>query len=342
MKTQMPTPNESLTPSILAALKEMADETGQLDFETYVQTVLYTPEIGYYARKRPRIGRLPEADFYTAQSLGPIFGRLVVESCESLTGKEPLGKYTFIEIGAEPGKSVLQGVAHSYQDVQTIRVGSEIVIPENAIVFANEWLDAQPFRRFRFDRERDWIERGVEVADDGSIREVDLPESCLDALPHLKELPSQTPHNYLLDLPTGADKALQDLCSQTWSGLFLTLDYGLNLVQFLEERPEGVARTYRRHRLSGDLIAHPCNQDITCHVCWDTLWNILHENGFREIFVERQEAFFLRHASSVAEAIATAKPGTFDTDRQTLLEILHPGNMGTKFQAFGGVRDKTA
>ena len=340
MKTQMPTPNESLNPSMLAALKEMVDETGRLDFETYVQTVLYAPEIGYYARESPRVGRLPEADFYTAQSLGPIFGRLVVKSCENLTGKETLGKYTFVEIGAEPGRSVLQGVAHSFGDVQTIRVGHEIVIPENAIVFANEWLDAQPFRRFRFDQEKGWIERGVGITDDGSIREVDLPESCLDALPYPEKLPSQTQHDYLLDLPTGADKALQDLCSQPWSGLFLTLDYGLTLVQFLEERPEGVARAYRRHRLSKDLLAHPGNQDITCHVCWDNLRNILHENGFRDIFLERQEAFFLRRASPVAEAIATAKPGTFDTDRQTLLEILHPGNMGSKFQALCGVRKK--
>ncbi len=341
MNKQMPTPNESLAPSMLAALKETVDETGRLDFETYVQTVLYTPEIGYYARKRPRVGRLPEADFFTAQSLGPIFGRLIVKSCESLIGKETLGKYTFVEIGAEPGRSVLQGVAHSFGDVQTIRVGNEIVIPENAIVFANEWLDAQPFRRFRFDLEKGWIERGVKIAEDGSIREVDLPKSCLDALPYPEKLPSQTQHDYLLDLPTGADKALQDLCSKPWHGLFLTLDYGLTLGQFLEERPEGVARTYRRHRLSGDLLAHPGNQDITCHVCWDNLRNILHENGFRDIFLERQEAFFLRRASPVAEAIATAKPGTFDTDRQTLLEILHPGNMGAKFQALGGVRKKT-
>ena len=82
MKTQMPTPNESLNPSMLAALKEMVDETGRLDFETYVQTVLYASEIGYYARESPRVGRLPETDFYTAQISSSSGLRLKVCSCK--------------------------------------------------------------------------------------------------------------------------------------------------------------------------------------------------------------------------------------------------------------------
>ena len=340
MNTQMPTSNDIQESIMVASLRESADDNDRLDFEKFVNTVLYSPEYGYYSRERARVGRRDETDFYTAQSLGSIFGQLIVESCDNLLGKENLGKYTFVEIGAEPESSVLQGVDHSFVDTRTICVGDEIVIPAEAIVFANEWLDAQPFRRFRFDKKKGWVERGVEIVDGISVREIDLPETSPDAANYLEKFPVEVEEGYLLDLPTGADKALRNLCMQRWTGLFLTLDYGLNLRQFLDERPQGVARAYRRHRLSGNLLAHLGNQDITCHICWDALRNILEESGFSEIFQERQEAFFFRNAKNVIQKIITTKPNTFDKNRQTLMEILHPSNMGAKFHAFGGVREK--
>ena len=231
---------------------------------------------------------------------------------------------------------MLQGVEHNFGATKTIRLFDPLDIPPQAIVFANEWLDAQPFRRFRFDKDQGWLERGVEVTECG-LREIDMHQSD-DAPAFLKEISLDTPHDYLLDLPTGARESLVDLCSKEWNGLFLTFDYGLSMEDFTRRRPEGVARAYKRHRLSNDLLASPGEQDITCHVCWDMLEAVLRDQGFAKVQVERQESFLLGHASSACEAIVTGKGGEFDPDKQTLMELLHPGNMGAKFQVLRGIR----
>ena len=330
--------NEKPPPDLIAALRDATDEKGQMDYPTFVTKTLYAPEFGYYSTAKTRVGRSPEADFYTAQSLGPIFGKLVVAACESLLRDADPNSYTFVEIAAEPDRSVLQGVEHNFGATKTIRLFDSLDIPPKAIVFANEWLDAQPFRRFRFDKSQGWLERGVEVTESG-LREIDMHQSG-DIPPFLKEISPDTPHDYLLDLPTGAKESLVNLCSKEWNGLFLTFDYGLSLEDFTRRRPEGVARGYRGHRLSSDILAFPGEQDITCHVCWDMLEAVLMDHGFVEVQVERQESFLLGHASSACKAIVTGKAGEFDPDRQTLMELLHPGNMGAKFQALRGIRSE--
>ena len=334
----MPMSNEKPPPDLIAALRDATDEKGQMDYPTFVTKTLYAPEFGYYSTAKTRVGRSPEADFYTAQSLGPIFGKLVVAACESLLGDADPNSYTFVEIAAEPDRSVLQGVEHNFGATKTIRLFDSLDIPPKAIVFANEWLDAQPFRRFRFDKAQGWLELGVEVTESG-LREIDMHQSG-DIPPFLKEISPGTSCDYLLDLPTGAKESLVNLCSKKWNGLFLTFDYGLSLEDFTRRRPEGVARGYRGHRLSSDVLAFPGEQDITCHVCWDMLEAVLMDHGFVEVQVERQESFLLGHASSVCKAIVTGKAGEFDPDRQTLMELLHPGNMGAKFQALRGIRSE--
>ena len=337
----MPTPNQESKLDLTALMENAGAKDGILDFPSFIRFALYEPERGYYSKQRKRVGRQSQTDFYTAQSLGPVFGKLVVQSCATLLGKSNLSEYVFVEIGAEPEECLLEGAIHPFSSSSTIRLGDKIQIPEKSVVFANEWLDSQPFRRFRFDKDKGWIERGLKLGKDSQLKEVDLPETGIPLPQCLQESDSQSCHNYILDLPGGANQALEALCNQPWSGLFLTFDYGLSLRQFIEERPKGIARAYHKHRITDKLTANVGEQDLTCHVCWDMLSEILEKSGFENLFLERQESFFLKHANSVVEQIVKAKPGTFDADRQTLLELLHPGNMGSKFQAFGGVRNQS-
>ena len=106
------------------------------------------------------------------------------------------------------------------------------------------------------------------------------------------------------------------------------------------ERPGGTARAYFRHEVSRDLLARPGGQDLTCHVCWDRLERVLRGGGFDPVRVERQEAFFLRHAAPAIEALLAAKPaGEFSPARQTLQELLHPAHLGHKFQILSARRE---
>lgn len=83
---------------------------GTLPFARFMELALYHPATGYYRRDRPRVGRRRDADFYTATSLGPVFGELVAAACARLLeGRDPRA-HTFVEIGAEPGGEI--GRAH--------------------------------------------------------------------------------------------------------------------------------------------------------------------------------------------------------------------------------------
>ena len=97
-------------------------------------------------------------------------------------------------------------------------------IPENSIVFSNEWLDAQPFKRYRFDPiTKNWNEIGVTVKE-GKWTEVTLPlylQNEDDTLTFPKDLNIK----YTIDWPTGAEASLNNLVKETWQGLFITFDF---------------------------------------------------------------------------------------------------------------------
>lgn len=322
------------SPVMLEKLKSLAGTNGLLTYAEFVQTALYDPDLGYYSRLQQRVGKTPNADFYTSTSMGPLFGRLVAESAKTLLqGQEP-GAFTFIEIGAEPESSVLNGVIHPFKEAQTLRLGDPIRVNGKVIVFANEWLDAQPFNRLVFEDGK-WREIGVCMAD-GKLREVRLESVSGDILPFLDELPDKQPDGYHVDIPSGASQKLKELVAQDWEGLFLTLDYGKSKPELLEGTPQGTARAYRNHQQLNELLANPGEQDLTCHLCWDWLEAILNENRFEGVGTLRQESLFMRYAEAPIKEVLKNQADPKEKGR--LMELLHPAHLGLKFQALSGFR----
>ena len=309
-----------------------------LSFRDFTAEALYAPGMGYYARAdKVRVGRRPESDFYTASSLqGGVLGKLLRCAAADLLGLAAPGDFTLIEIGAEPGRGVFGAEAGPFARVETRRLGESLTPPPRAVVFANEWLDAQPFHRFVF-RRGAWRELGAQV-NDANLTEVELPEFSFAAQSFAATLPQESPEEYHLDISLDAEVMLGQLAASAWQGGIILADYGYDWMNLIQERPAGTARAYHRHEVSGDLLARPGEQDLTCHVCWDRLENVLRNNGFGDVRVERQEAFFVGHAATAIEAILSASPGQFSPARQTLLELLHPAHLGQKFQILSARR----
>lgn len=315
-------------PAILEALRQRADGTEVLSFRDFMEVALYHPQHGYYRRSATRVARSPEADFYTAESLGPVFARLICQAAQTLLNGDA-SRHTFVELGAEPGDNALarQAPKH-FAGYRAIRPGEPARLHGPCIVFANELLDAQPFHRLVF-HQNTWHECGV------SLRQPTLSECLLPVhSPALAQaalpLPAQAPEGYRLDLSTDAITLVRQLNAQPWHGLIILADYGRNWHELLSACPAGTARAYHRHQASTDLLAHPGQQDLTCHICWDHIQEAL--DACTHHTLERQEAFFIKHAAPAIEAIITARPQHFDPDRQTLSELLHPHHMGTRFQ----------
>lgn len=317
-------------PAMLAALRARAGGSPALSFADFMEVALYGPGVGYYRRAGPRIGYGGGTDFLTATASAPLFGRLVVAACAEILGGAALAGYEFVEIGAEPGPGVLPPGTHPFRSARTVGIGDDLSLEGPSIVFSNELLDAQPFRRFRR-RAGAWRELGVSIGNDG-LSEVELPGAALP------QLPGDAPEGYVVDAPLGAAALAGRIADQPWRGLFLGFDYGKSWAELCRETPEGTARSYRRHVQGNDLLGRAGDQDLTCHVCWDWVADALRARGFAEPRVESQEAFFTLHCGAAIGALAAAEAGRLSREKLSLLQLLHPAHMGQRFQALWAVR----
>lgn len=333
-----------LDPAFAAALRQeaaRAGQTGALRYDDFVRLALYHPELGYYRRSRARVGRSRAADFYTATSLGPVFGELVCAAAAKLlraAGRDP-AQHAFIEIGAEPGGGILAGVSYlPFAGYGTVRVGESPALNGDCVVFSNELFDAQPFRRFV--RAADgWRETGVGLAPGAdTLTEVDLGPVAAEARTFLPPA-GETPEGYRFDAPRAAAELAAELAGAPWRGLFIAFDYGRRFAELAEEYPQGTARAYHRHTVQADLLDRPGEQDITVHVCWDWLETALAAAGCAPSHLDSQEGFLVRNAGDwLAGELARGGSAATDPRRRALQHLLHPAQMGRKFQVLHALK----
>jgi len=309
-----------------------------MSFRDFTQAVLYAPGLGYYARAGvERVGRRRGSDFYTASSLGQgVFGQLLRAAAINLLFPEKPDTYDLLELAAEPDTGVFGSTAAPFSRLDMRRLGDGLVPSARAVVFANEWLDAQPFHRFVF-RRGTWRELGVRITGE-VLEEIELPEFSEPARTLRESLPEEASEDYHLDISLNAEILLRELAAAPWQGGLILADYGYDWDELIRQRPAGTARAYCKHEVTGDLLVRPGEQDLTCHVCWNRLEAILSRAGFKNIRVERQEAFFMRHAPEEIERIISEQPDQFSSARQTLMELLHPAHLGQKFQILSAWR----
>lgn len=371
-----------------------------LSYYEYIERVLYTPGIGYYANaSRKRVGYTEGTDFYTSMNVGNgIFGKLVLRSIERLLPSAvQRGQTNLIEVGAEPGYSIIDlEEAKLFQSQRVLRLGESLVINGEGlnVIFANELLDAQPFQRFRY-ANGNWEELGVEVSEDGKLREVVLgkdrnldkdrkgvrqrsgdanedvskgvrqvsedagegapkgvrqvsmelaegdrllKKEQLEAKIRSKLFNAKVEEGYIIDYPTGAELMLQGLVEGGWKGMIVLFDYGFSWERLCHDCPQGTGRGYKEHQIINDLLMYPGQMDITCHICWDFCREILVHAGFNPTQLESQEKFLVQYSSDLIQEMLEESAGMFSKQKQGLMELLHPGHMGQKFQVLWGLR----
>ncbi|MGH7944429.1 MAG: SAM-dependent methyltransferase, partial [Opitutaceae bacterium] len=210
-----------------------ADLNGRMSFAKFMDLALYHPEVGYYRKRRQRIGYAPGTDFFTATTSGPLFGELVAAACTRLlqtAGRDPR-EHAFIEIGAEPGSGgIMAGVGHGFRALKTLEVAQLPSLEGDCVVFSNELFDAQPCVRSVFRGGR-WVEIGVEV------RGETLAEVVLGSAPPC--VPAVGTEGYHFDQPHAAAALAERLAAQHWRGLFVAFDYGKTFRELTEDTPAG-------------------------------------------------------------------------------------------------------
>jgi SAM-dependent MidA family methyltransferase len=317
-------------------------QAAPISYRDFIEAALYTKDYGYYTQPAERVGRSPRHDFYTAESLGRVFAQLVTTAAEDLLPEGQAAESTFVEIAAEPGTSLLSHLeSPPFAREQIIRQGEAIETEGPVVIFANEWLDALPFHRLIF-RDGAWRERGVSLNAQGELAECLLDTLSPEVLAVAERLPAQIEDGYELDLPLAAERALAALLQQDWHGLILFFDYGRTWTSLLQDHPSGTARTYKQHAQSNDLLETPGARDITCDICWTPLMEQMERAALKSVTLESQEAFLVKRAQRALESIICNNAGNFSPERQTLMQLIHPANMGQRFQVLWGLRTKTS
>ena len=260
---------------------------GPIPFSRFMELALYHPTFGYYRRPKDPFGR--SGDFYTAEQLQPVFGRLIALYLKRFTGEGA----TVVEVGAGRMDMAEALSGFSYVPVD-IAHGS---IPEQftGAVFSNELFDALPvdllIRRDGFTHERRVSVHGDRFVWDDSVRS----EQEADERVTVRET-----QQHRLAMLTRIAERLR-------SGTIVTIDYGYTrreLVRF----PEGTLMSYHRHTAIDDVLVRPGEQDITAHVDWTALEEHGTSLGLRTVRFESLASALLHAGEPDQFASALAAP----------------------------------
>jgi len=306
----------------------MEQPRAALTFQQAVQKALYEPKVGYYQQNKQRVGKAEGTDFYTASCLSEAWVPCILQGAATFLGEEQAQQLDFIELGAEPEQKPWQ--TDLFASTQQRKLGDPLIFEKPCCLFANELLDAQPFRQYRFIHDQ-WVEWGVQCIN-GQYQEAPLNHLCADSLVYHQRLPQSSTPGYTIDMPTGAEHLLAQIAAQPAVKGLLFIDYGKTWAQISEEHPQGTARAYYQHMQTNRLWENFGHQDITHHVIWDFLKNVLIDAGFQQVQVLKQSTFLIQYAQSAIQHLLQSHPDPMSKPRRALQALIQPVHFGDKFQ----------
>jgi SAM-dependent MidA family methyltransferase len=273
-------------------IREQISQHGPMQFHQFMRIALYHAEFGYYRRTRDPFGA--EGDFYTAEQLQPVFGKLMKRVIGELyhSVRHP-GDLTVVELGAGRGEMADALSEFRYVPVDIDR-GS---MPNRfeGVIFANEFFDSLPVAVFRWTgtefRERlvgvtadrlDWIEGGA-----ASGR----------ALEYLQRFASGVREGQLVEVNLEAFDWMARIGAALEQGYVLVVDYGYTSAE-LVRHPSGTLMSYHRHTADENVFAAPGERDITAHVPFTVLEHAAGANGMERVRFETLAATLLRAGES--------------------------------------------
>jgi len=345
--------------------KEIQDAGGWIDFEQYMQLALYAPGLGYYSGGAQKFGE--QGDFITSPEVSPLFAQTLAQPVAKLLNK--IAKAKIIEFGAGSGKlaadlllalAELEQLPEEYfiielsaelqqRQQQTIqqkapelleRVRWLSKLPEssvNAIVIANEVLDAMPVKRFMLKGE-EVRELGVEIDEDRlQLNYKDAGDEFTEQVKTLEIDIGNSEHEYSSEINCNINPWVKSLSRCINKGAIYLIDYGYPRSEYYsEERCMGTFLGYYRHRSIDEPLWYPGLQDLTAFVDFTDIALAAVENGFDVDGFTSQGNFLIN--AGLADIVENIKTET-EIQRlqvvQQMKTLSLPGEMGERFKVIG-------
>jgi len=334
-----------LTDRIHAAIAASPD--GWIDFEQYMDMVLYEPGLGYYAAGAVKLGQA--GDFVTAPELTPLFGRFLARQLAPLLaslehpkvlelgpGSGALAAAILAELGEldqavdgywllEPSPDLKQRQTQRlepWHDLTTWldRLPAE---PFEGVIIANEVVDALPVTRFQV------IDDQVKALGVGwsdglcwqhADVEIDYPLPCLAP-------------GYVGEWCRRLGPWVAAVTEQLQRGAMICIDYGLPAASYYHpEHPDGRLVCHYRHRRHEDPFWWPGLCDISAWVDFSALAVAGKQAGL-------EIAGFTTQAQWLAEGgLSQLLGAATHADLAAIKTLLLPGEMGEAFKVMALTR----
>jgi SAM-dependent MidA family methyltransferase len=273
---------------LLPLIQEEIARNGPMRFSRFMELCLYHPEHGYY--RRDPFGQ--HGDFYTAEQIQPVFGRLIAAYVRRIAPDARV----VVEIGAGRREMAESFAGYDYVPVD-VAYGA---VPHgfSGVVFSNEFFDAIPVD-IVVRRDNAWFERrvGRNLEWDETTRWHGVIEEDV----HLRELQNQRV------------EWLRQIAGSLQRGVVITIDYGYTrreLIRF----PEGTLMSYRRHLASAEVLRDPGERDLTAHVDFTALQEEGERVGLRTLRFESLASALLY--AGEADNFASVLAGLAGIDEQ--------------------------
>lgn len=289
---------------------------GPISFRRFMELALYYPEYGYYCRPaRDPFGR--EGDFFTAEQVQPVFGRLIAARIRTLYREmgEP-SDFSVVELGA--GRGEMKEALSEFRYIPIDVAAGELPESFRGVVFSNEFFDALPVHRVV------WIdgeprESLVEWRNDGFEWAVGEPVTGAIREYALRYFPDGV-ERISAEVNLDALEWMERISRSLISGYVFTIDYGYT-VKEVRRFPDGTLMSYRRHTSSGEVLAQPGERDLTAHVCFTALEEQGTRLGFRTARFETLARTLLEagEADQFAAALAGGEEVSLRLQLKTLL-----------------------
>ena len=343
--------------------QSIADAGGWIDFEYYMQLALYTPGLGYYSGGGQKFGE--QGDFITSPEVSPLFaqtlanpvarvlerisdakiiefgagsGKLAADILLSLKEQNALPEeYLIVELSAElqqRQKETVQQVAPDLYD----RVSWLTCLPEkpiNAVVIANEVLDAMPVKRFLRKDNKDQL-LGVEIFEqDLRLSYKDADKKITDHIDLMNIENSAQPYSSEINL--NIEPWIKSLSQCINKGAVYLIDYGYPRSEYYsEERHMGTFLGYYRHRSIDEPLWYPGLQDLTAFVDFTSIAEAAVENNFDVDGFTSQGNFLINAglATIVEKTEAESEIKRLQLVQQ-MKTLSLPGEMGERFKVIG-------
>jgi len=364
---ELPEPDgqaKSHSERLISLIKAECDHNGgAISFGRYMALALYEPESGYYAAGLQKFGEA--GDFITAPEISPLFSRCVARQCAQVLPL--LDNPVILEIGAGSGvmatdilleleslnqlpdrylileistylrqkqKEVIESkAAHLFDRVEWLNALPDK--PIQAVVLANEVLDAMPVESFQ--TTDDGVKQlFVEVVEDGvNAIYKDAESSVSDAVNTIEQRAEMKFElQYQSEFSPTLDAWIASVADCLEKGIVLLIDYGYPVSEYYHpQRHMGTLICHYQHRAHADPFWYPGLQDITAFVDFSAVAYAAVDAGLEVRGYTTQAAFLM--ASGIAqlhqEAVTDEVSSQINLSQQ-IKTLTLPSEMGERFK----------